>query len=128
MMEYVQGKIRTFSYNGVEFGILICNDLWATPGYTTTPNPYLPWKVQEAGAQVIFHIINSGTTQTYRTFHEASVELWALTLEIPIVEVNAAHGNKEINATSGIVNEFGERIKSVSDKGEQLFIHDLVLK
>lgn len=128
MMEYVQGKVRTFSYKGVEFGILICNDLWATPGYTTIPNPYLPWKMQEAGAEVIFHIINSGTDQSYRTFHEASVELWARQLEIPIVEVNAAHGNKEINATSGIVNEYGERTEVVNNRGEQLFIYDLVVK
>jgi len=127
MMEYVQGKVRTFSYKGVEFGILICNDLWATPGYTTIPNPYLPWKMQEAGAEVIFHIINSGTDQTYRTFHEASVELWARQLEIPIVEVNAAHGNNEINASSGVVNKYGERVKDVNDRGEQLFIYDLVV-
>jgi predicted amidohydrolase len=128
MMEYVQGKVRTFSYKEVEFGILICNDLWATPGYTTIPNPYLPWKMQEAGAEVIIHIINSGTDQNYRSFHEASVELWARQLEIPIVEVNAAHGNKEINAASGIVNKYGERAKVVNNRGEQLFIYDLTVK
>jgi predicted amidohydrolase len=128
MMEYVQGSVKTFSYNGVEFGILICNDLWATPGYTTIPNPYLPWKMQEKGAEAIFHIINSGTDLTYRTFHEASVELWAQQLDITIVEVNAAHGNKEINAASGVVNEHGERVKVVNNRGEQLFVYDIVVK
>ena len=84
--------------------------------------------MQEAGADVIIHIINSGTGETYRTFHEASVELWALTLEMPIVEVNAAHGNEEINATSGVVNEHGKRAEVVDRRGEQLFIYDLVIK
>ena len=128
MMEYVPGTVKTFSVKGIDIGILICNDLWATPGYTITPNPYLPWKMKEAGAEAIFHIINSGTDMGYKTFHESSVELWAKTLEIPIVEVNAAHGNDEINAGSGIVSKDGERTKSVINKGEQLFIHNLSLK
>lgn len=125
MMEYVQGSVRTFSVKEVEFGILICNDLWATPGYTTTPNPYLPWKMQEAGAKVIFHIINSGTDLTYKNFHEASVELWAKTLKIPIVEINAAHGTNEINARSGIIDPEGKRTISLESKGEQVFIYDI---
>ena len=127
MMEYVQGNVKTFSINDIEIGILICNDLWATPGYTTIPNPYLPWKMQEAGAKIIFHIINSGTDLTYKSFHEASVELWAKTLSMPIIEINAAHGNKEINARSGIINGKGERINKVINKGEQLFIYNIEL-
>lgn len=125
MMEYVQGTVRTFSLKDIDVGILICNDLWATPGYTTIPNPYLPWKMKEAGAEIIFHIINSGTDMGYRTFHEASVELWAKTLKIPIVEVNAAHGNNEINAGSGIIGKDGEKMKSVNNKGERLFIYSI---
>lgn len=125
IMEYVQGSVKTFSVNDVEFGILICNDLWATPGYTTIPNPYLPWKMQESGAEVIFHIINSGTDQKYTKFHEASVELWAMTLKMPIVEVNAAHGVKAINARSGIIDQEGKRTRIVENSGEQVFIYDL---
>lgn len=128
MMEYVQGSVKTFSVKDIDVGILICNDLWATPGYTTIPNPYLPWKMKEAGAKIIFHIINSGTNMVYRTFHEASVELWARTLEMPIVEVNAAHGNEEINAGSGIISKDGEKVKSVINKGEQLFIYNISLE
>lgn len=125
IMEYVQGCVKTFSANEVEFGILICNDLWATPGYTTTPNPYLPWKMQEAGAKVIIHIINSGTDLTYKNFHEASVELWAKTLKIPIIEINAAHGVREINARSGIIDPEGKRTITLESKGEQMFIYSL---
>lgn len=127
MMEYVQGNVTTFSIKDVDIGILICNDLWATPGYTTIPNPYLPWKMEEAGAKIIFHLINSGTNMDYKTFHEASVELWAKTLKLPIVEVNAAHGNEEINAGSGIINKNGERIKTVINRGEHLFIYTIDL-
>jgi len=127
MMEYVQGNVKTFSIKDVDVGILICNDLWATPGYTTIPNPYLPWKMKMAGAKIIIHLINSGTNMDYRAFHEASAELWAKALKIPIVEVNAAHGNDEINAGSGVIDENGKRIKTVMRRGEQLFIYNFDL-
>ena len=127
IMEYVQGSVKTFSVKGIDVGILVCNDLWATPGYTTTPNPYLPWKMKEAGAKIIFHLINSGTNMDYKAFHESSVELWAKTLKMPIIEVNAAHGNKAINAGSGLINKNGERIRSIKNKGEQLFIYKINL-
>jgi hypothetical protein len=64
----------------------------------------------------------------YKNSHEASVEVWAKTLNIPIIEINAAHGDKEINAGSGIINGKGERVRTVKNKGEQLFIYDLAIK
>ena len=81
MVDYVEGELRTFDWKGTRFGILICNDLWATPGYTTMPNPYLVWKLKQMGAQFIVHCINSGTAQKYRPFHESSAELWALSVK-----------------------------------------------
>ena len=121
MIEYAEGELRTFDWNGLRFGILICNDLWATPGYTTMPNPYLPLKLKQMGAQFIVHCINSGTTQKYRPFHESSAELWALSLQIPILEVNAAQGKEIINAQSGLINANGKRSIRVPDSGVQFF-------
>lgn len=121
MIDYVEGELKTFDWNGSRFGILICNDLWATPGYTTMPNPYLPWKLKQMGAQFIVHCINSGTAQKYRPFHESSAELWALSLQIPILEVNAAQEEGIINAQSGLIDANGERSLRVPDSGVQLF-------
>jgi predicted amidohydrolase len=121
MAEYAEGTLRTFEWEGCNFGILICNDLWATPGYTTMPNPYLPWKLQQMGAQFIVHCINSGTAQLYKPFHESSAELWALSLHIPILEVNAAQ-DERINAQSGLIDAQGKRILRVPDNGTQFFI------
>jgi predicted amidohydrolase len=120
MAEYAEGTLRTFEWEGCTFGILICNDLWATPGYTTMPNPYLPWKLQQMGAQFIVHSINSGTAQKYKPFHESSAELWALSLHIPIMEVNAAQ-EERINAQSGLIDAQGQRILRVPDTGTQFF-------
>ncbi len=121
MVDYIEGELKTFVWNDLRFGILICNDLWATPGYTTMPNPYLPWKLKQLGAQFIVHCINSGTVQKYRPFHESSAELWALSLQIPILEINAAQGNEIINARSGLIDANGERSLRVSDSGFQCF-------
>lgn len=121
MVEYVEGVLKTFDWNGLRFGILICNDLWATPGYTTMPNPYLAWKLKQMGAQLIIHCINSGTVQKYRPFHESSAELWAFSTKIPILEVNAAHGDKIINAQSGFIDANGERSLRIPDSGVQFF-------
>jgi predicted amidohydrolase len=121
MVDYVEGNIKTFEWEGHRFGILICNDLWATPGYTTIPNPYLPWKLKQMGAQFIIHCINSGTTQRYRNFHESSAELWALSVRMPIFEVNAAQGDEKINAQSGLIDEDGNRSLRVPDTGLQFF-------
>ena len=121
MTDYVEGNLKTFDWNGLRFGILICNDLWATPGYTTMPNPYLAWKLKQQGAQFIVHCINSGTAQKYRPFHESSAELWALSVHLPILEVNTAQGNETINAQSGLINANGERTLRVPDAGLQFF-------
>ena len=121
MVEYVEGELKVFNWEGLRFGILICNDLWATPGYTTMPNPYLPWKLKQMGAQFIIHCINSGTVQKYRSFHESSAELWAFSTHIPILEVNAAQGKEIINAQSGLIDANGERSLRVPDSGEQFF-------
>jgi len=124
MSEYAEGILRTFEWEGCSFGILICNDLWATPGYTTMPNPYLPWKLQQMGAQFIVHCINSGTSQRYRSFHESSAELWALSLHIPIMEVNAAQAEM-INAQSGLIDAEGHRVLRVPDTGSHFFTVDI---
>ncbi len=73
------------------------------------------------GAQFIVHCINSGTAQKYRSFHESSAELWALSVKLPILEVNAAQGDEKINAQSGLIDANGERSLRVPDTGVQFF-------
>ncbi len=126
MKDYVGGPIRTFVWNGICFGALICNDLWATPGFTTTPNPYLAWGLREMGAQVIFHSINSGPVPFYRPYHESNQSLWAVGLNIPIVSVNAANPNgAPVNCRSGVVGPDGEHKCLAHDAGEQFFSYKL---
>jgi len=121
MHDYGQGYLTIVEWEDLHFGMLICNDLWATPGYTTLPNPYLPLQLKQQGADIIIHSINSGSNQRYRNFHESSAELWAYSLHLPIMEVNAAMGTDPVNAQSGFINVLGERVIHVSETGEHLF-------
>ena len=90
------------SLHGITFGTLICNDLWVTPGFSDGPNPHLSLKQAKAGAQVIFHAINSGSDQRYRAYHESNLLLRAAEAKCPIVAVNAFKAPAP-NASSGVV-------------------------
>lgn len=91
-----------FSLGGLTAGILICNDLWVTPGFTDGPDPHLTLQQARAGAQVIFHHIYSGNNQRYRAYHESNHFVRAAEAKCPIVAVNAFTA-PEVNATSGVV-------------------------
>ena len=91
-----------FSVGGLTAGILICNDLWVTPGFTDGPDPHLTLQQARAGAQVIFHHIYSGNNQNYRAYHESNHFVRAAEAKCPIVAVNAFTA-PEVNATSGVV-------------------------
>jgi len=91
-----------FSVAGLTVGVLICNDLWVTPGYSDGPNPHLTLKQARSGAQVIFHHIFSGSDQRHRSYHESNHFVRAAEARCPIVAVNA-FTPPEVNATSGVV-------------------------
>ena len=125
MAEYVEGTLRVFTCRGLTFGALICNDLWATPGCTTAPNPYLAWRLKQMGAQFILHAVNSGSDQRYRPYHESNQELWARALRVPIVCVNAVKGDTPTNVASGLISAEGTRVVTVPTVGEQEFTCEL---
>lgn len=102
--------------NGLTVGTLICNDLWVTPGFTDGPNPHLSLQQARAGAQVIFHAVNSGTNAKYREYHESNLKVRSAEAKCPIVIVNAA-ADEPINCASGVVVDF-EYVKALPTKGE----------
>jgi predicted amidohydrolase len=104
--------------NGLIVGTLICNDLWVTPGFTDGPNPHLTLQQARAGAQVIFHGVNSGTNAKYREYHESNLKLRSAEAKCPIVVVNAA-GDEPINCASGVVVDF-EYATALPTKGEAI--------
>jgi len=129
MRDYAAGTLKTFSWDGLTFGVLICNDLWATPGFTTTANPYLAWQLKSMGAQVIFHAVNATGPEylRYRPYHESNQSLWARGLRIPIVTTNAVDGTNPTNCRAGVVGPDGERKLVAGEVGEQFFTGKLTI-
>jgi predicted amidohydrolase len=91
-----------FQTGGLKFGTLICNDLWVTPGFTDGPNPHLTLKQKNAGAQLIFQSIHSGSSMKYREYHESNLHLRAAEAGFPIITCNA-FSPPAVNAASGVV-------------------------
>jgi predicted amidohydrolase len=87
---------------GIKFGTLICNDLWVTPGFSDGPDPHLTLKISKAGAQVIFHAVNSGNNLNLRPYQESNLLIRAWEAKCPIVAVNALTPPSS-NVTSGVV-------------------------
>ncbi len=86
---------------GIKFGTLICNDLWVTPGFSDGPDPHLTLKLAKAGAQVIFHSVNSGTNLNLRSYQESNLLIRAWEAKCPIVAVDA-FTPPLCNVTSGV--------------------------
>lgn len=110
--------------DGISAGILICNDMWVTPGFTDGPDPHLSRQLAKAGAGLILHSVNSGSNQNFRGYHEENLKIRSAEACCPIVVVNAAQ-RAEINCTSGVVDGFhyiaelprvGEHVQTVEVK------------
>jgi predicted amidohydrolase len=122
--DYAGGALRIFDFHGIKIGALICNDLWATPGYTCLPNTYLALQLKKMGAQILVHAVNTGPDPRYRSFHMASQELWALTLKLSMVGVNASAG--AMSAPSGVTGPDGKRLYTAPESGEHYFSFDVL--
>ena len=120
-------ELRTFQHMGLDFGCLITNDLWVTPGFGPYPDPRLSYQLGERGAQVIFHSVNSGHDPLYEDYHLSNLVLRAMESNVYIVTVNAAYDGGPNNSPTGIVSPEGEWVTHCAREGEHVFVMDLDL-
>ena len=113
---------RVFNVAGLKFGITICNDFWCTPGYTTLPDPQLVRRLARQGAQVVFHLINSGFDPVYRDFHTSRMEERAMLAGVWVVSANAAHRRRAVNAPTGILGPDGRWRATAPGIGDRLVV------
>ena len=119
-------ELRVFSKGELIFGCLCGNDLWVAPGFGPYTDHRLSYQLaKNHGAQIIFHLNNSGTDPQYKDFYEANLRLRAKEAGCPIVTVNACAPNGEINVASGVIGADGKWIKQVPRVGEHHFTVDL---
>ena len=117
--------LQVFEHFGITFGCLICNDLWVTPGCGPYPDPRLSYQLGQKGAQVIFHSVNSGSSQIHLPYHDSNLRLRAMESKCYIVTANAAPADGPANAPSGVVSPEGEWLVQSPLDGEHTFSYDL---
>jgi len=121
-------ELTTFTHGEITYGCLIGNDLWVAPGFGPYADRRLSYQLaHNHGAQVIFHLNNSGIDPTYRDYYDANLRLRAREARCPIITVNAADPNGNLNVPSGVISADGEWIKKVEPRGEHTFTIDLDL-
>lgn len=118
-------ELRTFKHGEVDFGCLICNDLWVTPGAGPYPDRRLSYQLGQKGARFIFHSINSGCDPFFAEYHEANLKVRAKESGCFIITANAASSNGPINAPSGVVSPEGEWLTRCNLQGESTYTFDL---
>ena len=126
--------LRTFLINGIPCGGLICNDLWANPGYTPTPDTHLTQQLADAGARIIFHSVNGDrdgspwSTVSSWNYHESNLELRARAGNLFIVTVDScAPLHVPCSSPSGVVGPEGNWLVHAPRQGEHVFVFELSL-
>jgi len=132
--QYAVTPLRTFEFEGLKIGGLICNDMWANPCCTTLPDNHLSQQLSEMEAKIIFHAVNGGRddsrwAEINWNFHETNLLMRASAGSIWIVTAdNSAPINLKSSAPSGVVNPKGEWVCKTKDKGEHLFVYTIELE
>ena len=119
--------LRTFTFEGLTIGGLICNDMWGNPECTPMDDPHLAQQLSRMGARVVFHAVNGGRNDTEhsrvvtRRYHETNVQLRARAGGLWIVVAdNAAPLDLPCSVASGVVNPKGEWVVRAADVGEDV--------
>ncbi len=130
---YETSELHIFPFQQKKVGVLVCNDLWANPEWTSMSDPHLTRQLANMGAQVILHATNTGTNnsewkEVYQHFHRSNLRMRARVSKIWIISVDAAvEGRKPCLNPSCVINPNGEVLFEVSPEGEQLFVFTIQL-
>jgi predicted amidohydrolase len=110
---YATIPLRTFKFQGITIGGLICNDVWANPECTEEPDPHLTQQLAKMGAKIIFHAVNgSRSTDPWMDmvhhYHETNLRMRARAGKVWIVTCdNSFPENVPCAAPSGVIQPDG---------------------
>lgn len=112
--DYATTDLRTFAFEGVTVGGLICNDFWANPGCTPMPDPHLTHQLSEMGARIVFQAVNGGrdgsgwAREVVWPFHESNLRLRTRKDRLWTVVVDSAHPvSLPCSCPSGVISPDG---------------------
>jgi predicted amidohydrolase len=128
---YAIKPLRTFDYNDICIGGLICNDLWANPGCTPIPDPHLTHQLSKMSAKIIFHAVNGGRNGSEWSdvawhYHESNLRMRANASKIWVVTVDNCYPlDLKCSAPSGVIDSKGDWVCKTEPQGEQFFSYTI---
>ncbi len=131
---YAAIPLRTFEFEGVIIGGLICNDMWANPECTTLPDTHLSQQLSQMGAKIIFQAVNGGRddsewSQVNWNYHESNLRMRARAGGVWIVTADSSSPtNLNSSCPSGVVDPKGNWVCSTESKGVQYFSYTIDIK
>ena len=132
--EYASSSLRTFEFENVTIGGLICNDMWANPVCTTLPDTHLSQQLSTMGAKIIFHAVNgsrddSGWSAVNWNFHESNLRIRAYSGGIWIVTCDNSYPEHfKSSCPSGVLDPDGNWVCETEAKGVQYFSYTITFR
>ncbi len=130
---YASSPLRTFDFEGIKIGGLICNDMWSNPMCTTLHDSHLSQQLSKMGAQVIFHAVNGGRSESEWSiinwdFHSSNLRMRASAGKIWIVTTdNSYPENIKSAAPSGVIDPNGNWACPSENTGVQYYVYTIDL-
>jgi len=131
--DFATSSLRTFEFEGIKIGGLICNDMWSNPMCTTLHDSHLSQQLSKMGAQVIFHAVNGGRDDSEWAiinwnFHASNLRMRASSGGIWIVTSdNSYPENLNSSSPSGVIDPDGNWACTTKNKGVQYFVYTIDL-
>ena len=131
---FASSSLRTFEFEGIKIGGLICNDMWSNPMCTTLHDSHLSQQLSKMGAQVIFHAVNGGRDDSEWAvinwnFHASNLRMRASSGKIWIVTAdNSFPENIKSSSPSGVLDPDGNWAFPTKHKGVQYFVYTIELQ
>jgi len=132
--DFYTTPLRTFEFNGIIIGGLICNDLWANPACTTLPDTHLTQQLSNMGARIIFHAVNGGRSDSelsniFWDYHSTNLRVRAMAGAVWIVTADNSYPlNLRSSSPSGVINPEGKWVCETEAKGVQYFSYTIEIE
>ncbi len=132
--DYAVAPLRTFDFENIAVGGLICNDMWANPSCTPQPDPHLAYQLSKQGVRILFHAVFGGRngddwSQMIWQFHESNLRIRARASKLWVVTVDSAEPVEiPTSAPSGVIDPDGNWVCRTPRSGEQFFAHTIELE
>ncbi len=132
---YASTPLRTFVFEDIIIGGLICNDMWANPECTTLPDTHLSQQLSKMGARIIFHAVNGSRDESEWSsvvnwnYHDSNLRMRASAGNVWIVTAdNSFPAHIKSSAPSGVLGPGGNWVCTTEEKGVQYFSTTIELK